>query len=365
MPTIFWQTNRLAPKNCKFAVVENIGVYISELLTEHDCVIVPDFGGFVARPSSAHFAKGGSMLMPPGKSLVFNHKLDNSDGLLAHHISRAKEITYRAASELLEQWVISAKRQLESQKRLELEQTGILYYNAENNLLFEPSSRSNHEVSSFGLPAVHAELTGIPVPQVQEEKQYRALTVPIQKNRTLIRATVFASSVILLFVLVILAAQNAPVQRALASLNPFAKKESSYVMHSYNMGELFWSGKAKASTAIAGTKLSVPEISSRTFFIAPDTVNTDKTRVHKITDFSGTNNYNAPFQIVVGCFAVESNADKLIRQLQHEGVVAGISGQNAKGLYVVSIAGFTTESMARTKLQQVKQRFPAAWILVK
>ena len=83
------------------------------------------------------------------------------------------------------------------------------------------------------------------------------------------------------------------------------------------------------------------------------------------TVIAGNNLYNGPFQIVVGCFSIEQNAHKLIKQLHDQNIEAGISGQNARGLYIVSVAGFTSENLARTKLNQVKQHYPSAWIMVR
>lgn len=347
--------------------MQNPGLYISELLSEHDCVIVPGFGGFVARPAPAHFAKAGNMLLPPGKSLVFNKNLDKSDGLLVNHIAQKLSISYREAAQLLEKWVTDSKRQLELQKRLELERTGILYYNAENTLLFEPASNSNHQVSSFGLAPVKA--LAIAAEEVREpvEKVYRKLEVSRRDNRTVARIGVVVSSVLLLCFLILLTARQLPIGSALASLNPFANKEGEYKMMNYNLGKIIPTSSATASPEIKkGLTLKLSENSSRTFVVASDTMETDKTKVHKIVHIaSNTSTRNAPFQVVVGCFAIEKNAEKLIAQLDKEQISSAISGRNARGLYVVSVAGFTTESLARTKLEQVKQRFPSAWILVK
>lgn len=347
--------------------MQNLGIYISELLAEHDCVIVPGFGGFVARPAPAHFAKSGHLLLPPGKSLVFNTNLDKNDGLLINHLAIRLGIDYREAGSRIEQWVLSSRRQLEVQKRLELERTGILYYSPENNLLFEPSAYSNHQVDSFGLAAVQA--VPLETPReitVETVKQYRK-PVPAGRNKMVARIGLVVSSVLLFAFLIFLTADNLPLRNALASLNPFAPNEPAYKTTSYDLGTLFRPAPEKLTPVIQqNTVVRLSENSGRTFIVVSDTAESDKTRVSRpVKNISSGNNFNAPFQIVVGCFAVEENANRLIRQLHEEHVPAGISGRNARGLYIVSIAGFTTESMARTKLEQVKHRFPAAWILLK
>jgi len=349
--------------------LKDLGVYISELLSQHDCVIVPGFGGFVARPAPAHFSKAGNMLLPPGKSLVFNKNLDNSDGLLAHHLAQKLSVSYREANNLLEQWVIKSKKQLDTQKRLELERTGILYYSPENTLLFEPSANSNLQVSSFGL----APVTALKLERKEESKEapqkdYRVIEPKTTGTKTLMRISVIVSSVLLFAFLILLTAQELPLRKALASLNPFAGKEPGYSVKPYHLDMLFSKPAASATNEVknSGT-LKLFENSSKVFVVSSDTVESDKTKVMKPVKNLLTSNssFAAPFQIVVGCFAVEQNAYKLIRQLEKNNISAGISGRNPRGLYVVSVAGFTTESMARAKLDQVKQQFPSAWILVK
>src|ERR1700744_3717819 len=105
---------------CIFVLLKNIELYISELLFEHDCVILPAFGGFVARAASANFAKTGNILLPPSKSIVFNKNLSNNDGLLAGYIMRKENATYQQATSIIENFVNHCKQQLETQKRFEL-----------------------------------------------------------------------------------------------------------------------------------------------------------------------------------------------------------------------------------------------------
>jgi len=349
--------------------LENLGLYISELLVEHDCVIVPGFGGFVARPASAHFAKAGNILLPPGKSLVFNKNLSNSDGLLANYLMQKLSISYREANSLLENWALNSKNQLEINKRLELEKTGVLYFSPDNILLFEPAQNSTHEVSSFGLSAVKA--VKLVKEEIKSEKEftYRQAEAKVNTgNKALMRISVVVSFFLLFSFLLLLTAKQLPISHAIASLNPFATKEVAYVPLSYNFKKLFSSKSPKMLDEVKkGTTLKFADNSSKVFVVTSDSAETDKTKVIRPVSFKSTSNlnYSGPFQIVVGCFAVEKNAHKLIGQLQKDSVAAGISGRNPNGLYVVSVAGFTTESLARAKLQQVKLKFPSAWILVK
>ena len=71
--------------------------YISELLFLHDCVILPNFGGFVGNPQSAKLNKTTGVLSPPSKQILFNTNLKTNDGLLITHISNQEGITQEQA----------------------------------------------------------------------------------------------------------------------------------------------------------------------------------------------------------------------------------------------------------------------------
>ena len=52
---------------------------IAELLFKHDCVIVPNFGGFVARNYSSNFNKGSNVLYPQSKHILFNKNFTQTE----------------------------------------------------------------------------------------------------------------------------------------------------------------------------------------------------------------------------------------------------------------------------------------------
>ena len=62
--------------------------HIRPLLRDHDCVIIPDFGGLVADASSARAQPGRQALSPPTKLVAFNQALVRNDGLLVDALSQ-------------------------------------------------------------------------------------------------------------------------------------------------------------------------------------------------------------------------------------------------------------------------------------
>jgi hypothetical protein len=324
--------------------LKNVEKYISELLFEHDCVIVPAFGGFVARSSSSYFAKTGNALFPPYKSIVFNKNLSNNDGLLAGYIMRKEGATYQQANTIIENFVSNCKHLLETQKRFEISGLGVLYRNNENTILFEQDVRINYNPNAFGLPVVSA------VKIVKEEKvvaikpelQYRQI-IPAEKPKTMRRVAIAASVAALIITVLFLSTKQNPIDNAMATFSPFITKNKIVF------------AETKINEAIKPIETKIKPI------IAPDTTSIDKTIVVKTTKVV-VEWYKQPYQIVVGCFAVKQNAYKLINQLEGQSLTASIAGQNEKNLYVVSIAGFDDKETARKKLTEMKKQYPAAWL---
>ena len=71
--------------------------YISELLYQYDCVVVPGLGGFVANYKSATIQPIQNTFSPPSKSISFNKNLNANDGLLANLIAQKEGVIFDVA----------------------------------------------------------------------------------------------------------------------------------------------------------------------------------------------------------------------------------------------------------------------------
>ena len=114
---------------------------IGDLLLRHNCVIVPSFGGFVAKQVSAKIDYASGRMTPPSKSLLFNKQLINNDGLLINEFSQANELSFNQASKEVSAKVSLWREALKSGQRIELDRVGYLYNDAENNLGNKKTSR--------------------------------------------------------------------------------------------------------------------------------------------------------------------------------------------------------------------------------
>lgn len=128
---------------------------IGDLLLQHNCVIVPSFGGFVAQRMSAKIDPAKGIIVPPKKSVLFNKQLINNDGLLIAALSQSNAISYTEAAHEVQAHILEWEAKLQMGGRITIDRVGNLFYDQERNLCFEQDRFYNLLLESFGLSSVH------------------------------------------------------------------------------------------------------------------------------------------------------------------------------------------------------------------
>ncbi|HEX8659316.1 MAG TPA: SPOR domain-containing protein [Hymenobacter sp.] len=130
--------------------------HIRPLLRDHDCVIIPDFGGLVAEPSPARAQPGRLALSPPTKLVAFNQALTRNDGLLIDALIQQLGFSPAQAREAVRTAVAGLQHELEESNRTELPGIGIFRRAEGRGLSFEYTGTDNLLPSAFGLPELAA-----------------------------------------------------------------------------------------------------------------------------------------------------------------------------------------------------------------
>lgn len=133
-----------------------ISTYIGELLFEHDCVVIPNFGGFICNYRSADIHPVQNTISPPSKAISFNRNLQSNDGLLITYLAQRRGISFEAATNEVNGWVAASQSMLKGGNALVLPKIGKLTTNIEGNIQFQPFNEVNYLKSSFGLRTIIA-----------------------------------------------------------------------------------------------------------------------------------------------------------------------------------------------------------------
>jgi len=305
-----------------------VAKYIGDLLYRYECVIVPNFGGFVTNEISAKINSTTHTFYAPTKQLTFNAHLQSNDGLLVNYVASAKNISYANAAEFIENEVASWKASIKNET-IELENIGCFHLNNEGKYIFEPSNSVNYLTSSFGLssyvsPAVKREV------YKENVRKLETIAPIIHSEENKRKAPAFLKY-----------AATAAIVFALGSVG-----WNQYQNYQYNT--------LVAKAAIEQQKIE-KKIQEATFVISNP--------LPAITLNVAKETFN--YHIIAGAFREPENAEKKLQELVEKGYKAKILGVNKWNLTQVAYESFHSENEAINTLNAIhKTESKDAWLLV-
>ena len=347
---------------------------ISELLFEHDCVIIPGFGGLVCNYSPAYIHAGKNQFHPPFKKISFNRNLKNNDGLLANQISKSEEINYSEANRLISKCISEFSKELNSNKHFDLKNIGSFYLGTENTILFEQDVAVNYLPESFGLSAFYSSaIKREPIVRKLERKLKDNIIVPLkEQKKTSIRKRIpaarylaVAASLLILASLVFISLKTDLLKNtSFANLNPFA--EASITLYKPSENNLPDADADLTKENIRNPIASNGGIDTMRYLHImingniPTGVRLGEDEAPVIKTKSLKQTSSGHFHIIGGAFAVPENADKFVSKLKNLGYDATIL---EKKLRFVSYGGFSSRETAQQALDKIRLLQPEAWLL--
>lgn len=377
---------------------------IGKLLLHNNCVVVPDFGGFVASRVSARIDYEKGSIQPPHKAVLFNKQLVNNDGLLVHAFAHESSISFEEATLLIAKQVKSWQEDLNAGKRIQLEQVGYLFLNGEKNLCFEQDRFHNLLLSSFGMSAVQfiaeKEIAAEKIPVVETKivveapiislrpaervKSTQTKTAAAQKepapirhisSKKVIRYVAAACLLPLGFYSFWLPMKTDVLESGLVStqdFNPFHKKNQAQYATGKKLDLL---ASEKADLTLEEQLAQLPEsVSTYSFDLFENgsyihiqlsepnhNTNTEATEISLTESNIAAQNY-ASIQVLAGSFSNEDNANQLKNELIALGFDAFTTEQSS-GLTRVSAGKFGSIDAAQDAVNKLAGAGKSAWIL--
>jgi nucleoid DNA-binding protein len=129
--------------------------FIETLLFTHDCVIIPNFGGFVLNTKDFQLLENEQMILPKSKWVAFNERLKSDDGLLATLWAKEKGISQKQAFAAVHQFGQELSVQIKTDKTFRLGNIGVFEISQAGQLQFEPNQSINFDLNQYGLVPVH------------------------------------------------------------------------------------------------------------------------------------------------------------------------------------------------------------------
>jgi hypothetical protein len=128
--------------------VEELVSHIEFLLLQHECVIIPQIGGFVLDKEHACVHESG-VILAPSVRVGFNADLKHKDGLLAESYMRKYGISYAAAMKKIEEAVKAVWSELITRHSMPFGKLGVLKLD-NGRIIYEPVSCNFTHPSVWG-----------------------------------------------------------------------------------------------------------------------------------------------------------------------------------------------------------------------
>ncbi len=347
----------------------NIAPAIIDLLYLHDCVIIPNFGGFLLNYTSASIHPVTHTFAPPSKTLAFNSNLVVNDGLLANHISRKSRISYDAALKEINAWVREMHAKLQQGEFVKIEDAGSFILNREGNLQFTPDESVNYYGNSFGLGTFSSPAI-IRTRVTKDKSPAEPVIIPVtQRSRFLQLRRVAA-----IFLPVAIIAGAMLVSLLNTNKSPNDKISYSGVLVSCNRGATTVENQSENQL------IHVEEVPADTTSMAenaPDTtVYVEKMELPPGKSFNDPSRsfhskFKAPdtpekrYYIIIGSFNTLKAAEQKVEELRINYYEDSFVVSTSKiGTYRVSAVSYFGFDKAKIQLATVKKQLNAdAWIL--
>lgn len=131
--------------------------HIEILLLEHDCVVVPQIGGFVTCNAPAEYIEDENLFLPPLRTVGFNERLKADDGLLMRSYVAAYHCPEAEAKKMLGGQIRDLQQELWENGTYDLGSIGVLTLDGQGNVQFSPCQAGTVCPAYYGLDALFIE----------------------------------------------------------------------------------------------------------------------------------------------------------------------------------------------------------------
>ena len=355
--------------------------HIEALLLENDCVIVPNFGGFVAHYAPATYVKEENLFLPPTRIIGFNSQLKLNDGVLVQSYMSAHDTSFADATRMVEKEVNAFVEILHEEGKADLENVGEIRYNIYGNYEFTPYDHKITTPSLYGLDSFEMrELSAlqrkerilVPASLTKEKKTYE-----ISISRTLLRNAAAMIAVIVMFF-----AFSTPVENTYVEKNNYAQllpaelfeqieKQSVAITPVYVKNDAAQQAKkfsaSSASTKTSSAKKHTTDKAKTSKPIAVREVKVVKQETAAPAPaVKSQESANHPFHIIVAGGISLKDAEAIATQLKSKGF-ADAKALNTDDKVRVSISSFNNRDEATKQLLELRKNetYKNAWLLAK
>lgn len=345
-----------------FAPMNELSRYIERLLLAHDCVVVPQFGGFVTMATHATREETEGLFFPPIRVVRFNPDLMEDDGWLLADVREQRRCSESEAKRHIQHMVLNLRQQLLADGQADFGSIGLFTQDEDGRVSFSPCQAGVITPAYFGLDAfampklTAAQRSGknrAAQQQALEEKQEGNSThITIRISRRGLKNALAAAAIIVLCALF-----SSPVDDASQS-NQATLLPSSPTVEATQTKPAAPTSAVKPAPAATAEKAPVAEA-------APAATTPAATAEPAPAAKPAAQAPTAKYCIVLASDVSLKNANNYVKVLQDRGFADARVYNNGKMNRVV-LGNFQTENEAynmNAKLHRTSSEYASTWVL--
>ena len=308
--------------------MKNLAQYIENLIIQHECVIVPNLGGFLTYRDKAIVRN--NTFYAPTERIRFNSLLTYHDGLLAEAYMRDRNISYTEALNALYADVEQIKKSLNNGNTVLFGRIGALSLAADNNITLI-NSNPNFLPENIGLPVIHLK-------QLSTTSISDSNTIVLNVPRVSSNALRYVAMLAIIFVL--------------SFLIPTHVSDTTYEASFYKAKNTDYKTQITSNT----TPISIDSIA---------TIDTIKSTAVINNPNSQLSTQNFKYQLIVASLTTLTEAENYIASHTHFNQ-SQLQIIESKGKFRISAAGFNQYKEALHYMDSIRTNVPSApkaWIL--
>jgi cell division protein FtsN/nucleoid DNA-binding protein len=352
----------------------DIAKYIIQILKEHDQVIVPGLGSFVAEYKSAKIHPVDHNFTPPVKQIVFDNYTPEDD-LLIKRVAEAENVSIEKAIVEVRNFTDQLINEIQQYRITNIKMLGTFTLKPDNTIVFT-AEKGDISDESYGLEeftsqaAVKNEYKEKAIQQMQKAKQYE-----VEVNNRNKKYIFIGVSVAFLVVLVSLIFFTDIFKNLLYDTDVKMDRPHQEMAIQDNVVE-----EAVIADTLTEQDNSVqteeqPTTEAKTPIVEkekpkeeakPKEKPKEQTKPKPIVEKEKPKE-TVKFYLVAGSFKVQENAEKRVAELKTKGYkTAGFLQANNKGLFTVYYNSYKTKDDAEEQHQKImKEENPESWVLKK
>jgi len=317
-----------------------INKYISDLLCLHDCVVIPNFGGFVANYQPSILNNRTNTISPPSKKIVFNKSLSNNDGLLANEIAVNEKLSFKQAQKKIVDYVDYLNDSLHLHKKIYITEVGTLLLIDKTKIIFVQSSSRNHLLESYGYAPI--QLPTISRDNVSENIKNKIKELPISDKKGKPSWLKVAAVALPLAILSVVGVSNSEkIKSSYSSLIPLNTYET-----------------------IKSVEIVKEEISEYQYNSVSLNIDQAVIDYYQLYKQPSETNPSPQHFVIAGSFKSKANANKLLKKLNRWNYSdAKVLEKSSNGYYRVCYTQHLEHQSALTSLNKIKESNSSAWLL--